>query len=128
VVAKVILYDKRKSRLGQSGAIFLIVRKGRIMLKILLFKAFRAAVKRQVPDGRAARIVVRVTGEVDVATSALLAAAVKRAIEMKTEDRVDLVMDLAQVRFIDCWRSSDLSLRACLFRAGVDGDHLVKRG
>lgn len=101
MAAKVILYDKRKSRLGQSGAIFLIIRKGRIMLKILLFKAFRAAVKRQVPDGRAARIVVQVTGEVDVATSALLAAAVKRAIEMKTEDRVDLVMDLAQVRFID---------------------------
>jgi anti-anti-sigma factor len=74
----------------------LIVGKGRIVSNFSLL-VVPAAVERQDLDGRAARIIVQVTGEVDVATSALLAATV--AGEM--EDWVDLVIDLAHVRFID---------------------------
>jgi anti-anti-sigma factor len=66
-----------------------------------LFKSFRASTEQQTADGRTARTVVQVTGEVDVATSPLLAAAVARAMESGTRDRIDLVVDLAQVRFID---------------------------
>jgi len=71
------------------------------MQNLSVFRAFRTAVERQDLDGRAARIVVQVTGEVDVATSALLASAITRAMEAETRDQIDLVIDLARVRFID---------------------------
>jgi anti-sigma B factor antagonist len=48
-----------------------------------------------------ARTVIHVAGELDVATSGLLAAAIARALAAANEGRADLVIDLAQVRFID---------------------------
>jgi anti-anti-sigma factor len=42
-----------------------------------------------------------VRGEVDIATSALLAAAIARAMAMEPGGPVDLAIDLAHVRFID---------------------------
>jgi anti-anti-sigma factor len=57
----------------------------------------RAAEERQDLDGRAAQIVVQVAGEMDVATSGLLAAIVTR----EMADWVHLVIDLARVHFID---------------------------
>jgi len=48
-----------------------------------------------------ARTVIHVAGELDVATSGLLAAAVARAMEAGNAGRADLVVDLAHVRFID---------------------------
>jgi anti-anti-sigma factor len=75
--------------------------KGRIVLpNVSRFKSFRAAVARQDPDG-GARVVVQVTGEVDVATSALLADAIARAMELEARERIDLVIDLSDMRFID---------------------------
>jgi anti-anti-sigma factor len=71
------------------------------MTDFLLFKAFHVSVERQSRGGCVARTVVRVAGEVDVATSALLAAAVARAMDVAHEGRTDLVVDLAHVRFID---------------------------
>jgi anti-anti-sigma factor len=94
-----ILYHGSGLGVGGQARYSLIVGKGRIVRNILLVKAFHALIERQDPDGRAARVVVQVTGEVDVATSALLADAVARA--METADRADLVVDLARVRFID---------------------------
>ena len=64
------------------------------------FKSFRAAVARPDPGG-GARVVVQVTGEVDVATSALLADAIARAMELEARERIDLVIDLSDMRFID---------------------------
>jgi anti-sigma B factor antagonist len=80
-----------------------IVGKGRVVPNIAVFKAFRTAVGRQYLDGQAVRIVVQATGDVDVATSAILAAAISRAMEraMAAGDRPDLVIDLSRVRFID---------------------------
>ncbi len=71
------------------------------MRNVSLLKVRRPVVEQQSPDGHPARIVVHVTGEVDVATSSLLAAALTRALETETAVRTDLVVDLAGVRFID---------------------------
>jgi anti-anti-sigma factor len=67
----------------------------------LSFKPLSVKVERQAPGDRVARTVIHVTGELDVATSGLLAAAIARAMEARNEGRADLVVDLAQVRFID---------------------------
>jgi anti-anti-sigma factor len=71
------------------------------MTDFLSFKPFHVSVERQSRGGCVARTVVRVAGEVDVATSALLAAAVARAMDVGHEARTELVVDLAHVRFID---------------------------
>jgi anti-anti-sigma factor len=71
------------------------------MTDILSSKAFRVSVERQAPGGSIARTVIHVAGEVDVATSGLLAAAIERAMEPGNQSRADLVVDLANVRFID---------------------------
>jgi anti-anti-sigma factor len=71
------------------------------MTDFLSFKAFHVSVERQARGGLVARTVIRVAGEVDVATSTLLAAAVARAMETGAAGRTELVVDLAQVRFID---------------------------
>jgi anti-sigma B factor antagonist len=68
---------------------------------VSLFRARRAIVERSGHEGQPARVVVHVTGEVDVATSALLAATLARAMETESAVRADLVVDLAKVRFID---------------------------
>ena len=70
------------------------------MSNISACKAFRAVIARQAPDG-ARQVIVVVKGEVDVATSGHLAAAIMRAMERHAEGKVDLVIDLTQLRFID---------------------------
>jgi anti-anti-sigma factor len=72
-----------------------------MMSDIARFNVLDAAVKRRRRVGRTARRVVRVKGEVDVATSALLAAAIARAMARKPGAPLDLVIDLGRVRFID---------------------------
>jgi len=75
------------------------------MPSISVFKAFRIVVRRQDLYGRAKRTIVQVTGEVDVATSAHLAAAIARAMastmDKEPEGKVDLVIDLSHLSFID---------------------------
>jgi anti-sigma B factor antagonist len=93
------------------------------MSNISACKAFRAVVARQAPEGRARQIIVLVKGEVDVATSAHLAAAITRAMEREAEGRVDLVIDLSQLRFIDVSGLNVLVLAAR--RARADGGTLV---
>ena len=88
-------------RLGQSGPNPLIISKGRIVTDFLSFKPFSVRVERQALGDRVARTVIHVAGELDVATSGLLAAAVARAMEAGNAGRADLVVDLAHVRFID---------------------------
>jgi anti-anti-sigma factor len=80
---------------------------------IAVFKAFRTVVERQEPDGCAVRIVVQVTGEVDIATSEILAAAITRAMAAETADTIHLVIDLARVRFIDASGINVLVHAAC---------------
>jgi anti-anti-sigma factor len=71
------------------------------MSNISACKAFRAVVARQAPGGRTRQIIVLVKGEVDVATSAHLAAAIARAMERQAAGKVDVVIDLTHLRFID---------------------------
>jgi anti-anti-sigma factor len=71
------------------------------MSDIARFKVLDAAVKRRHPFRRTTCRIVRVKGEVDVATCALLAASIGRAMEKGRGAPVDLVIDLARVRFID---------------------------
>jgi anti-anti-sigma factor len=95
------------------------------MSNISACKAFRAVVARPAPGGRARQIVVLVKGEVDVATSAHLAAAIERAMEREAEGKVELVIDLAQLRFIDVSGINVLVQAARRARAG--GGTLVLR-
>jgi anti-anti-sigma factor len=88
-------------------------------------KAFRAVVARQAPAGRARRIIVLVKGEVDVASSAHLAAAITRAVEREADGKVDLVIDLSHLRFIDVSGINVLVRAARQARAG--GGTLVLR-
>src|ERR1700677_2438342 len=71
------------------------------MSNISACKASRAVVVRQARGSRTRPVIVLVKGEVDVATSAHLAAAITRAMERQAEDKVDLVIDLTHLRFID---------------------------
>src|ERR1700677_729986 len=71
------------------------------MSNISVRNASRAVVVRQARGGRTRQVIVLVKGEVDVATSAHLAAAIARAMERQAEDKVDLVIDLTHLRFID---------------------------
>jgi anti-anti-sigma factor len=64
-------------------------------------KTSLAVVARQAPGGRTTQIIVLVKGEVDVATSAHLAAAITRAVETQARGKADLVIDLTHLRFID---------------------------
>lgn len=95
------------------------------MRNILLFKAFRALTERPGPDGPAARTVVHVVGEVDVATSPLMAAAIERALETDTGDRAQVVVDLARVRFIDAGGINVL-LRAAQQARAVGGTLVLR--
>ena len=99
------------------------------MPSISVFKAFRIVVERQDFHDRATQTVVQVTGEVDVATSAHLAAviaqAMARAMEKEPAGKVDLVIDLARLRFIDVSGISVLVRAARLAREG--GGSLVLR-
>jgi anti-sigma B factor antagonist len=94
------------------------------MSNISVCSPFRAVLARQAP-GRAKRIVVQVKGEVDVATSTDLADAIARAVERAAEGRVELVVDLAQLSFIDVSGLNVLLLAAR--RARADGGTLVLR-
>jgi anti-anti-sigma factor len=95
------------------------------MSNISACKAFRAVVARQAPGGRARRIIVQVKGEVDVATSARLADTIARAMERAAEGKVELVIDLARLSFIDVSGLNVLVLAARRARAG--GGTLVLR-
>jgi anti-anti-sigma factor len=95
------LYDGHQIGLGSQARFPWLSFKGQIMSNISACKAFRAVIARQAPDGAARQVIVLVKGEVDVATSAHLAAAIMRAIERQPEGKVDLVIDLTQLRFID---------------------------
>jgi anti-anti-sigma factor len=88
-------------------------------------KSFRSVVARPAPGGRAKPIIVQVKGEVDVASSAHLAAAIARAMEREAEGKVDLVIDLTHLRFIDVSGINVLMGAARLARAG--GGTLVLR-
>lgn len=91
------------------------------MPSISVFKAFRILAERQDFRGRATRTVVQVTGEVDVATSAHLAAviahAMASAMEKEPEGKVDLVIDLAHLSFIDVSGINVLVRAECQARA-----------
>src|SRR6202012_3732330 len=86
--------------------------------------AFRAVMARPTP-GRARRIVVQVKGEVDVATSADLADTIARAVERAAAGKVELVIDLARLSFIDV-SGLNVLVRAAR-RARADGGTLVLR-
>ena len=88
-------------------------------------KSSRAVVARQAPGGRTSQIIVLVKGEVDVATSAHLAAAITRAVERQAEGKVDLVIDLTHLRFIDV-SGINVLMRAAR-QARADGGTLVLR-
>ena len=91
------------------------------MPSISVFKAFRILAERQDFRGRVTRTVVQVTGEVDVATSAHLAATIARAMasamEREPEGKVDLVIDLARLSFIDVSGINVLVRAECQARA-----------
>ena len=91
------------------------------MPSISVFKAFRIIAERQDFRGRATRTIVQVTGEVDVATSAHLAAtiadAMASAMEKDPEGKVDLVIDLARLSFIDVSGINVLVRAECQARA-----------
>ena len=88
-------------------------------------KSPRAVVARQAPGGRATQIIVLVKGEVDVATSAHLGAAITRAVERQAEGKVDLVIDLTHLRFMDV-SGINVLMRAAR-QARADGGTLVLR-
>src|ERR1700722_15249627 len=88
-------------------------------------KSFRAVVAQQAPGGRARRVIVQVRGEVDVATSADLADRIARAMARAAEGKVELVIDLARLSFIDVSGINVLVLAAR--RARADGGTLVLR-
>jgi anti-anti-sigma factor len=70
----------------------------------LSFRPFSVRVEHPGPGDLLAQTVIHVSGEVDVATSELLAAAVTRAMgamEAANKGATELVVDLARVRFID---------------------------
>ena len=94
------------------------------MSNISACNAFRAVIARQA-SGRARRIVVQVKGEVDVATSADLADTIARAVERAAAAKVELVIDLARLSFIDVSGLNVLVLAARRTRA--DGGTLVLR-
>jgi anti-sigma B factor antagonist len=95
------------------------------MSNISACKSFRSVVERQAPSGRARRIVVQVKGEVDVATSAHLADRIARVMARAAEGKVELVVDLARLSFIDVSGLNVLVLAARQARA--DGGTLVLR-
>jgi stage II sporulation protein AA (anti-sigma F factor antagonist) len=88
-------------------------------------KSFRALVARRVPGGRPKPVVVLVKGEVDVASSAHLAAAIARAMQRGAYGQVDLVIDLSHLLFIDVSGINVLIRAARVARAG--GGTLVLR-
>ncbi len=88
-------------------------------------RPLRAVLARQAPGGRARRIIVQVKGEVDVATSADLAGRLARAMDGQAEGKVELIVDLARLSFIDVSGLNVLVLAAR--RARADGDTLVLR-
>jgi len=91
----------------------------------LSFKPFSVRVERQAPGDRVARTVIHVAGELDVATSGLLAAAVARAMEAGNAGRADLVVDLAHVRFIDA-SGVNVLIRAASRARGADGTLVLR--
>jgi stage II sporulation protein AA (anti-sigma F factor antagonist) len=95
------------------------------MSNISACRPFRALAARQAPGGRAKQIIVLVKGEVDVATSAHLANAIARAMEREAAGKVDLVIDLTRLRFIDVSGINVLVRAARQARAG--GGTLVLR-
>jgi anti-sigma B factor antagonist len=95
------------------------------MSSISACKAFRAVVARQAPGGRAKRVIVQVKGEVDVATSAHLADRIAHAMEREAGGKVELVVDLARLSFIDVSGVNVLVLATRQARA--DGGTLVLR-
>jgi anti-anti-sigma factor len=66
----------------------------------LSFKVFHAPAEPR-GSGRGARTVIRVAGEIDVATSALLAASITGAMKLAEAGAPDIAVDLARVSFID---------------------------
>jgi len=94
------------------------------MSDISVGRAFREVAARTTPDGRARRIIV-VKGEVDVASSAHLAATIARAMETEAQGKAELVIDLTHLRFIDVSGINVLLRAARLARA--DGGTLVLR-
>ena len=88
-------------------------------------KAIRVVVARQAPGDRARRVIVQVKGEVDVATSAHLADRIARAMERAAEGKVELIIDLARLSFIDVSGINVLLRAARQARAG--GGTLVLR-
>jgi anti-sigma B factor antagonist len=95
------------------------------MSNISACKSFRAVLARQAPGGRAKRVVVQVKGEVDVATSAHLADTIECALQRAADRKVELVVDLARLSFIDVSGLNVLVLAAR--RARADGGTLVLR-
>ena len=95
------------------------------MSDIARFKVLNAVVRRRRPFRRTTRRIVRVKGEVDVATCAVLAASIGRAMEAGRGAPVDLVVDLARLRFIDVSGIRVLVKAAHQARAG--GGTLVLR-
>jgi stage II sporulation protein AA (anti-sigma F factor antagonist) len=95
------------------------------MSNISACKSFRSVVARQAPGGRAKPIIVLVKGEVDVASSAHLADAIARAMEREAGGKVEVVIDLAHLRFIDVSGVNVLARAARQARA--DGGTLVLR-
>jgi anti-anti-sigma factor len=95
------------------------------MSNISVGSPLRAVLARRAPGGRARRIILQVKGEVDVATSADLADRLARAMDGEAEGRVELVIDLARLSFIDVSGLNVLVLAARRARAG--GGTLVLR-
>jgi anti-anti-sigma factor len=88
-------------------------------------RPLRAVMARRAPGGPARRIIVQVKGEVDVATSADLADRIARAVDGEAEGRVELIVDLARLSFIDVSGLNVLVLAAR--RARAAGGSLVLR-
>ena len=95
------------------------------MSNISACKASRAVVVRQARGSRTRQVIVLVKGEVDVATSAHLAAAITRAVERQADGKVDLVIDLTHLRFMDV-SGINVLMRAAR-QARADGGTLVLR-
>ena len=95
------------------------------MSNISACKASRAVVVRQARGSRTRQVIVLVKGEVDVATSADLADTIARAMARAAGGKVELVIDLARLSFIDVSGLNVLVLAAR--RARADGGTLVLR-
>ncbi len=92
------------------------------MTDIPHFEVCCARAERQGTPGQAARIVLCVSGEVDLLTSPRLAAALAGALE---QGRPDVVVDLARVEFIDV--TGIRVLETAAIRARGAGGGLVLR-